>query len=241
MGIFGFFSSIADGIRNGFEKVKDKVEEIVDNVKGFFGDLSYNKKDVNSRVDVDRALAEFREKLEPYAYEAEDECMDNMSKMFDELNSLINEKFPDLAEMVDTEKMKAQKKLSGYIMKYVKLKLSQNDEQIRKVLEMQPGDSKGQAMKVQARRVVGEAKNEFNILLKKHTQIILDEVSERINIRINDQEERLDKKITELQELEKEMKKGAVDVERKINACSPAIEASSCIIDLLQTSLTSNV
>ena len=64
-------------------------------------------------------------------------------------------------------------------MQYVKEHLSKNDRRFVKVLEMNPGQAKKEALNNEANRIIGEAEAYFYKKLKKYMEDIQKEFTER--------------------------------------------------------------
>lgn len=232
-----FFSKL----KEKFDDIRYKIEDVVDSaiykVKSFFGKVKFDSKSVDSHIDVDRVFADYRNKINPDARKLEDECIQKVDLIFMELKSKVEYKFPDLADIIIMEKEKTDKDLSGTIMNYVKEHFSKNDSYIKTILEMPPGLERNSAMEKQIRRVLNNANTYFNNKLKKHTNNILKEVNNRLEMRISEQEKMMNKQINDLEKLEREIKKGSIDINKIINDSIPQIESAQCTISMLETLL----
>lgn len=237
MGFFSFFSDCCDWAKEKFEDVKDFVEEkIQDGVDWLKEKLSrkkYDPDDVEDHVDVDAVLAYFREKIQDNVDETEKICMDSISVLFSDLIEKTKEKFPDLVEIIKSEQQKAETELRGTIMKYVKEHLSKNDTKFLEVLKMNPGKKKEEALDLAMKNVLDDAEKSFSTKLKKYVEHILEEFSDRLDIRIKDQKKQMDARIMELEKLQKEAERGDTDLDRLKNEAAPIMEASECIIEIL--------
>ena len=210
------------------------IENAISNVKDFFGGHKYDGS-MESTINVESELADFRDSIQPDVERTEEECMNKLDLLYNQLNSLVKDEFPDLSDMIELEKENARFRLSGMIMKYVKEHLSENDDKILEVLKMSPGPEKANKMEKQIKRVLNNAEKHFNKYLKKDAINISNEVNKRLSMRLSDQEKYMEMKINRLEKLENESKLNGVNVELIVNEISPQLEAAQCTISILQT------
>lgn len=230
----GLFSWIRDKAEDAYYWAKRKVEDAVDWVRDKLSGKRYDESDVADHVDVDAVLAEFRKSINDDIVEAEKKCMSDISSLFSDLIERTQEKFPDLVEIIKAEQDKAERELKGTIMKYVKEHLSKNDPKFLKVLKMNPGSAKSDALKLAFEQALENAEKAFNSRLKKYTEYVLSEFTSRLNSRISDQEERMNQRINELELLQAEAENGQIDVDALKDSCSPVMESAQCIINMLE-------
>ena len=219
------------------DKIKDaklEIEYRIYSIKDFFSRKKYDNTCLEDQIDVDKVLKEFRKKIEPEISQVEESCMEKISLLFNDMREKVNGRFSDLVELVDEEQTKATEKLSGTIMKYVKEHLSINDEKFVEVLKMKPGHAKDEALDAAFERVLEASQRDFSKKLKKHVEYLQEEFTTRLEIRMSDEEEQMDKRIKELTELEEKAKSGSIDVESMINERAPIMEAAQCIIATLE-------
>ncbi|PLT82079.1 hypothetical protein [Mediterraneibacter gnavus] len=227
MGLRSFFRSVGNW-------VKEKVGNAVDWVRDKLSGKRYDESDVADHVDVDAVLAEFRKSINDDIVEAEKKCMRDISSLFSDLIERTQEKFPDLVDIIKTEQDKAEKELNGTIMRYVKEHLSKNDPKFLKVLKMNPGSAKSDALKLATEQALENAEKAFNSRLKKYAEDILREFTSRLNSRISDQEGRMSQRIGELEILQAEAESGQIDVDALKDSSSPVMESAQCIIRMLE-------
>lgn len=230
----GLFSWIRDKAEDAYYWAKRKVEDAVDWVRDKLSGKKYDESDVADHVDVDAVLAEFRKSINDDIVEAEQKCMNDVSSLFSDLIERTQEKFPDLVEIIKNEQDKAERELKGTIMKYVKEHLSKNDPKFLKVLKMNPGSAKSDALKLAFEQSLENAEKAFNSRLKKYTEYVLSEFTSRLNSRISDQEERMSQRIGELEILQAEAESGQIDVDALKDSSSPVMESAQCIIQMLE-------
>lgn len=233
----GFISWFIDKVDDVKDRIKDKVEEAVwtveeklDEIKNFFSGKKYDDTSLEDQIDVDKVLEEFRKKIEPEISQVEELCMEKIPVLFNDMREKVNSRFSDLVELLDEEQTKATKKLSGTIMKYVKEHLSINDEKFVKVLKMKQGHAKDEALDAVFERVLERAQTDFSKKLKKYVEYLQEEFTTRLEIRMSDEEEQMNKRINKLIELEEKAKRGSVDVEAVIDERAPIMETAQCII-----------
>ena len=214
--------------------VKEKVDKAVDWVKEKLSRKKYDEDDVEDHVDVDAVLAEFRETIQDEVNDAEKRCMDSISVLFTDLIEKTQEKFPDLVEIIKNEQQKAENELKGTVMKYVKEHLSKNDAKFLRVLKMNPGKAKEDALDLATENVLNDAEKSFNAKLKKYAEHVLEEFSGRLNNRIVDQENQMNARIHELEKLRLEAESGQSDVNALKDKSAPMMEVSECIIQIFE-------
>lgn len=226
MGFFSFF-------RDAVDWVCEKVEDAVDWVKDKLSRKTYDENAIEDHVDVDAVLADFRKAIKDDVKAAENSCMASVSTLFSDLTKKTGAKFPDLVAIIENEQKKAEDELKGTVIKYVKEHLSKNDPQFLKVLKMKPGEAKKAALDRATERVLEEAESAFYVKLKKYAEHLLEEFSGRLNIRIADQEEQMNRRIKELEKLQAEAEEGQIDIDGLKENCAPVMEAAECIIQVL--------
>ena len=214
--------------------VKEKVDKAVDWVKEKLSRKKYDEDDVEDHVDVDAVLAEFRETIQDTVNEAEERCMKSITVLFADLIEKTQEKFPDLVEIIKNEQQKAENELKGTVMKYVKEHLSKNDAKFLRVLKMNPGKAKEDALDLATENVLNDAEKSFNAKLKKYAEHVLEEFSGRLNNRIVDQENQMNARIHELEKLRLEAESGQIDVNALKDKSAPMMEVSECIIQIFE-------
>ena len=214
--------------------VKEKVDKAVDWVKEKLSRKKYDEDDVEDHVDVDAVLAEFRETIQDEVNDAEKRCMDSISVLFTDLIEKTQEKFPDLVEIIKNEQQKAENELKGTVMKYVKEHLSKNDAKFLRVLKMNTGKAKEDALDLATENVLNDAEKSFNAKLKKYAEHVLEEFSGRLNNRIVDQENQMNARIHELEKLRLEAESGQIDVNALKDKSAPMMEVSECIIQIFE-------
>lgn len=214
--------------------VKEKVEKAVDWVKDKLSRKKYDESDVGDHVDVDAVLAEFRETIQDEVNDAEKRCMDSIYVLFTDLIKKTQEKFPDLVEIIKNEQRKAENELKGTVMQYVKEHLSKNDAKFLRVLKMNPGKAKEDALDSATENVLNDAEKFFNAKLRKYAEHVLEEFSGRLGTRIEDQEKQINARIHELEKLQLEAESGQIDVNALKDKAAPMMEVSECIIQMFE-------
>ena len=224
MGLLGFF----------IDWVADKIERAVDWINDKLGGSSYVNSSVEDQIDVDKVLSEFRDSIQGDVNQSEKKCMSSVEGMFSDLKKKTKARFPDLIEIIEEKQKQAEETLNGTIMQYVKEHLSKNDRRFVKVLEMNPGQAKKDALNNEANRIIGEAEAYFYKKLKKYTEDIQKEFTERLSIRLDDQEKQMKDYINKLEQMEVRAKEGNLNVDEVINECAPIMETAECIITAVE-------
>jgi len=245
MGPIGeFFCSISSRaevwVHDKKEKIKDKEVEIKGTadyawfgIKDMLSRKKYDEDDIEDQVDVDAALADFKEVIKGNITDIEKDCMDSVTALFSDLIEKTKDKFPDLVEIIENEQEKAQKELKGMIMKYVNEHLSKTDSKFLEVLKMNPGKAKEKALDSSAEQILTNAEKVFDSKLKKYAENVFEEFSYRLNTRIANQEEEMNKRIEELEKLQEEAEEDKIDVEALKEKCAPIMESAECMIQVL--------
>ena len=224
MGFFGFL----------IDWVADKIERAVDWINDKLGGSSYASRSVEDQMDVDKVLSEFRDSIQGDVDQSEKKCMSSVEGMFSDLKKKTKSRFPDLIEIIEKKQKQTQETLNGTIMQYVKEHLSKNDRRFVKVLEMNPGQAKKEALNNEANRIIGEAEAYFYKKLKKYMEDIQKEFTERLSIRLDDQEKQMKDYINKLEQMEVRAKEGNLNVDEVINECAPIMETAECIITAVE-------
>ena len=227
MGLFSAFYSISHWIK---KKTKDAIARLMNKL----AEKKYDETSVTDHVDVDAVLAEVRISINDDVIKTEKKCMNTISDLFGDLIKKTNKKFPDLVEIIKYEQERAENELKGTIMKYVKEHLSENNSRFLKVLKMNPGQSKNDALNDAVEKVLMKAEKEFNLKLKQYAEDLLKEFKDRLNSRILEQERYMNYRIDELERLQEEAEKGKVDIDALKDQYTPMMESAECIIQLLE-------
>ncbi len=220
----GFFRSAWDWVCDKVEKVKDFLG---------LGEKEYSRS-IEDQIDVDKVLADFRASIQPDVSKTEKQCMMDISTIFDGLKTKTKTRFPDLVEIIQDEQNKAKRDLEGTVMQYVKEHLSKNDSEFLKVLKMQPGKAKTDALGMKAERVIERAEVEFNKKLKKYAEHIMSEFTSRLDTRIINQEKEMKSSIEKMEKLEEEANEGKIDIDSLRDKCAPIMESAECILNVLE-------
>ena len=233
----GIFSWVADKISNAKDWVVDKVEDI----KDFLFGKKYDSNKVSDQVDVAAALAKVREEYSDRINTAEEYGMSKLSEHFGELLDIANKQdyFSDISSVIEYYQNHAKWELKGTIISYITEHLSQNDPEFKEILEMDPSPEKKAAIDDAFDNIRKKAFMEFDEKLTAYTEKVLNEFEERFNSRISDQENQAKQKIEELEGIMADAEAGIVDVDKVEDECAPAMEASQCIITMLNKAVIS--
>ena len=228
----GLFSWIADRISD----VKDWVVDRVDDVKDFLFGRKYDSSKVSDQVNVDAALAKFREEHSPKVKEAEAAAMDTINEMFTILLNTVEkyEFLSDLSSLITYQQQQAEWKLKGTIISYIQEHLSKNNPDFVKILKMDPTPQKKEAIDAAFEKSIQQAYVEFGKQLTNYTGEVINEFEERINNKIKEQERQADREINELEKTMSDKKSNMVDIDKIEDECAPAMETAKCIIAVLE-------
>lgn len=206
------------------------IEEAKDKLFGRMFDDSR----IEDHIDVDAVLAELRKNIQDDVRNTEDSCMNTMDSLFDNMLDESQSVFPDIVDTIKDEQEKARRELSETVMQYVKEHLSKNDPEFVKILQMNPCEQKKNLLDMTVNKVLDDAIHEFTEKLIKYAERIQHELSRRVEIRMNDREEQMNQKLQEYEELKEEALQGIIDVDNLVNKVTPVMEASQCLIYLLE-------
>ena len=134
---------------------------------------------------------------------------------------------------IEYQREQAKWKLEGKIISYIKAHLSQTDPEFRKILEMKPSPDKRKKIDDAFVNIKNHACIEYYKKLSEYTEKVLSEFKERFDNRITEQEEQADQKVKELEKIMADAEAGMKDVDKVEDECAPAMEASQCIITVL--------
>ena len=227
----GFFSWLADKISDAKDWIMDKVEDI----KDFLFSKKYDSNKVSDQVDVAAALAKVREEYSEKINAAENDGMSKLSKHFAELLGIAKKQdyFSDLSSVIKYYQDHAEWELKGTIISYITEHLSQNNPEFKKILEMDPSPEKKVAIDEAFKNNREKALMELDEKLTAYTEKVLNEFEERFNNRIKEQEEQANLEIRELEKIMADAESGMIDIDKIKDECIPAMEASQCIITVL--------
>lgn len=207
----------------------------INGLKNKLGNKDYLRNSLSDQINVDRELEEYRESIAEKVSEEEKRHIEEVGRMFSELKEKTEGSFPDLVEIIDRKQEAAGTELSGTVMQYVKEHISKNDERFLRVLEMQPGTEKCNALDSVLRKVLEEAEALFYGKMKKYVEEVQEIFSGRLESRMEDRDKQLQEYIRRLEHLEEQADKDNLDMDALMNECTPIMEAAGCILTLLET------
>lgn len=190
---------------------------------------SYDRHSVESRVNVEKALADFREMINERAQEVEKSSIEAAMKHFDSFADSLEDSFPELVTLVRTRQSEAEKYLSNTIIDYVHEHVSENDPEFRAVLEMQPGSEKGEALEARMNQTLEEAESVFGRRLKEQMRLLNEELNVRLEEKLKSVEDTLGNLAEKYESLEKMTTDKTLDIQSVEQDCAPVIEAATCI------------
>lgn len=238
MGFFAWIGEKVDRVRGHIndakEYVKDKIEYWKFRLEEKLSSENYDEDSVEDHVNVDATLADFRESIQADVDNVEKECLKEISVLFSDLIDKTKERFPDLVGIIKHEQEKAEYELEGTVMKYVREHLSKNDAKFLKVLKMQPGKAKKNALDRSTDQVLDDAVRTFNSKLKKYVERVLEEFTKRLDTRIINQEEQMNQRIQELEQMQADAESGKIDIDALKYSYAPMMESAVCIINILE-------
>ena len=228
--------------RDLWDSAKDWVRDRVDDIKDFFGlgnRASYSGS-VQETVDIDKVLNDFRTSISPEAEELEKKFLAEVLSKFDEFIKSEGHDYPELISALKKKKRSIVSHLSGVIINHINKRASTNDEEFKKILEMQPGSAKTQALKEQSQKFLLEAEALFKEKLQSEMSDLNTELSERFNDALKSQQEQLQNKETAYQRLLEDAERGQLDLNALEEDCVLIEDACSCM-DALFTQMESKL
>lgn len=227
-------SSTAEKISDAARALKSTASQAVGWAKKKLSGMIYDSGSTQSRVDVEKVLADFKVDLNIEAKKAEKKSILEAMNHFDTFAEDLQGYFPEFAELVRIRKMETQKNLEGIIIDYVQVHVSENDPDFQSVLELQPGARKQQELERYMTEIVSEAESKFRRQLKKKIKELNRELDERLDEKLNMEEEMLSSISRKYEDLEKQTKDESLDLEKLEEEFIPSMEAASCIQQLLE-------
>ena len=226
-----------DWLADKFYRVKDWVEDRVDDIKDFLG-LSRRSSytgSVSETVDVDKVLNKFKDLLSKMATELETQSISDVAGKFEQFVQENAMKFPELAGEVNRRKNEVPEKMQGTMMEHINKRLSANDPDFRKMLEMQPGDEKEKCQQKYTEQFLQEAKKEFQKKLQLEMDRLYDDVSKNIRKYLDEKTMKLEEQEKSYAQLQRKVENGQLNLKELEDACIPAMDAERCIKEIFQT------
>ena len=212
-------------------RIWDWVEEKVEEIKDFWGlgrRRSYSGS-VQETVDIDKVLNNFRTSISTEAMELQNKALDSVLSKFDRFIDREGSDYPELVNALKKQKHSVASSLNGVIVNHIHKRASTNDKEFRKILEMQPGDAKTQALKKQSQKFLQEAEAEFKAKLQSEMAMLNAELSDRFSDALRSQEEQLRRKETAYQRLLEDAERGQLDLNCLKEDCVLVADAVSCM------------
>lgn len=207
---------------------KEKVEQVIDFFSNLGGRSSYSGT-VEEAIDVEKVLNEFKEQYAQAVTKKEKDCVDSVMQRFDDFEKSYQNKYPDLIELLKSKKSAVKKELKNVIIDEFNKRLSVNDPQFRKVLEMKKGDAKIKELESCYEKFMAEAVSIFNSKLETKMNDLNNDISARFKAALNEQKGNLDKKEAEYRQLQDEAQNGLLDLKKLEQQCIPIEDACDCI------------
>ena len=196
--------------KEGIESIKNHLDDMI--IDDGPRDSTIYLDNIQVRVNIDKVLTDFQEALTPKAEELEKTCIGEVLKQFDQYIAGQKAEYPELVDALKKKRNHVQNKLAGTIMNHVSKRASTNDEELKSILEMQPGSEKTQRLKEQSDKFLKEAVDRFKKRLKEEMDGLNKELSERFNKALNEQEDELQKKEEDYLQLLDEVAYGQLDL-----------------------------
>jgi hypothetical protein len=209
------------------------IRRIWNGIKKIFG-FEYDSEDIDDQIEVDHLLEDFRNSIKNDARDLEDECIEEMDKVFDKIKRIVQERYPEYVPLIEQKNMDADKRLKGSIIKYVKQKMSKNNEDFAEALSMSVGMEKQLMIENKTKEILDNAERNFYRKFNKEIDKIEDEIIKKVNERLDENDKQVNDYIFKIKEMKNDSKKN-VDIYEKARIASvPVIESSEAIIQILK-------
>ena len=157
-----------------------------------------------------------------------------MDKVFDKIKRIVQERYPEYVPLIEQKNMDADKRLKGSIIKYVKQKMSKNNEDFAEALSMSVGMEKQLMIENKTKEILDNAERNFYRKFNKEIDKIEDEIIKKVNERLDENDKQVNDYIFKIEEMKNDSKKN-VDIYEKARIASvPVIESSEAIIQILK-------
>lgn len=244
MGFWDFLANAAetvvDAVGTAVETVVDAVETAVETVKDKLGFKTYDSHSVESRVDVEKELANFRSSIEKKAREAEEKRIMDAMEQFDDFARTLRKRFPELVDLVTQQQAEARSALQGTIINYVQEHVSENNPEFEAVLKMQLGREKADALGKRMNETIEKAESVFRRKLRWKLKLLNMDLEKRLEHKIESEEQLLSETTKRYEELERQTNEETLDLDKLETECTPVIEAATCIQHLLEQAEVAN-
>lgn len=203
MGSFGLAGEL---IKKGIEWIKNHLDDMI--IDDGPRDSTIYLDNIQVRVNMDKVLTDFQEALTPKAEELEKTCIGEVLKQFDQYIAGQKAEYPELVDALKKKRNEVQKNLANTIMDHVSKRASTNDEELKSILEMEPGSEKTRKLEEQSDKFLKEAVDRFKKRLKEEIDGLNKDLSERFNKALKEQEDELQKKKEAYEQLSDEIANG---------------------------------
>lgn len=236
----GLFSWLGDRVSDAVSWVGDRVSDAVswvddriDDIKDFFGGSSSYTGSVLEKVNVEKALSDFKEEVSAKLKVIETALINYATEVFDGVIQDLQKDFPDFVESTIRQKNSAIHSLRGIMDNYVSKHVSENDPELLSILKMQPGTAKKDAFGKRINAICSEAEKNFYIELKKTVNRLNKELASNFEKMLAEKENLIENEQRKLATIATEAEAGTLDVELHIQESEPAIETADYILHFL--------
>ena len=222
----------------------DKAKAIVRDAKWWIEDkiweISYKlgkKKSVSSqedKIDAEKELNVFKEKLDPVIGERESTAINGVMEKFSEFACNLHSDYPELSEKIISRGDAIIDRLKGTIKNHIDPRLSINNDELRKILNMQPGIQKENDLKRYQEQLLLAGETGFKSKLQHEMDNLYNEISERLNAMLSEKTGKLEKLREDYNNLRDLAEKGQLDLEKIKQDCVPIEEACKAVEYLLE-------
>lgn len=213
-----------------FDWLAEKARDVVDAIKDFFGigsSSSYSGS-VREAVDVGSVLHDFKKSISEDVEKQEKAGLNVVIAEFDRFKEKNNSTFPELSDEVEKREREVIQHLDGVMMKHIETRLSANDAEFRKVLEMQPGEEKRKSLEKYANKFIQEAERKFKEKLEVEMNTLQKEVGMSFTNELDKRKDDLVRKEEACQALQCKAENGDLNLKELEDDCIPAEDALRC-------------
>ena len=223
----GFFS-------DAWDNLKDWVNgKIVEPVKGWWetniGSLS-GADTVEGMEEHEKFNQQlFEKELMKQAREEEKECMKVIDGLFSDIDQIIQNTYPDLAEHFKKEKEVTREKLEGIYFNYARERISPHAIEYAEISKLENRDTKVARFHEYKVKTLNEARDELLGKLSKCIDKIQRDFDNRLTERVKNQRKKYDDLMNTYQSVIKDANERAKVLNEKV----PIMESASCIIRIV--------
>lgn len=216
----------ADKVHDAFSGDKQTVQETKQISKEIGQTVSLSEATTVQQVeDISKTIRKYYKLHETKAETAESALKNGVNEFFSDLISRLKER-DDLAESFGIEQIQKKKRnlcndIDGTIVYELATRLSIDDSECRKILDMKPGNEKDRTINKFAERVIGDAKTKLANKISRAMNEVTNDITIFLQDTVDDQERKAKRKQNEFDSWTRDIENKTFDREK---AQLPALE-----------------